>query len=94
MNQLTTKLDSDRVYCVDVSLVVHDANGCCGDAINKLGKFEDFYDDLITKQEAIARELDQLRLEDKKRTVKFKQLLAEKLTNQNILILFKRYGLE
>jgi small subunit ribosomal protein S3 len=43
--------------------------------------------------ENIAAQLEKLREEDKIHTVKFKQLLAEKLTVGNILTLFRTYGL-
>lgn len=81
------------MYVVDDTKVQHEANGYSGDAINKLAKFENIYDDLISKQSEISKELEKLRLEDKTHSVKFKQLLANKITNNNIIILFKTYGL-
>lgn len=71
-----------------------DVNGYSGDAINKLAKFENFYDDLISKQNEISKELEKLRVEGKTHSVKFKQLLANKMTNNNIMILLKTYGLQ
>lgn len=71
-----------------------DVNGYSGDAINKMAKFENFYDELISKQSEIIKELEKLKLEGKTRSVKFKQLLANKITNNNIMILFKTYGID
>lgn len=93
MNRLTRALDGNNLYVVEDSKIQHDVNGYSGDAINKLAKFENFYDNLISKQSEITKELEKLKLEGKTRSVKFKQLLANKLTNSNIIILLKTYGL-
>lgn len=86
-------MDADNCYVVDNSKVQHDVNGYSGDAVTKLAKFENIYDDLLSKQSEITKELEKLRLEGKTRTVKFKQLLANKMANSNIIILFETYGL-
>ncbi|HEX3010845.1 MAG TPA: hypothetical protein VHQ70_02255 [Syntrophomonadaceae bacterium] len=86
-------MDTDKCYVVDNSKVQHDVNGYSGDAVTKLAKFENIYDDLLSKQSEITKELEKLRLEGKTRTVKFKQLLANKMANSNIIILFETYGL-
>ena len=86
-------LDSNNFYVVDDTKVQHHLNGYSGDAISKLAKFENIYDDLISKQSEISKELEKLRLEGKTHSVKFKQQLADKITNNNIIILFKTYGL-
>jgi hypothetical protein len=94
MNRLTRASDSNNFYVVDDSNVQHDVNGYFGDAISKLAKFENICDDLVSKQIEISKELEKLRLEGKTHSVKFKQLLVNKITNNNILILFRTYGLE
>jgi len=93
MERLTRVLDNG-FYIVDDTKVQHDVNGYSGEAINRLAMFENMYNDLLLKQSEISKELEKLRSEDKMHSVKFKQLLANKLTNMNILILFKTYGLE
>lgn len=92
MNRLTKSLDNKQFY-VDDTKVTHDVNGYFGEAIDRLAKFENFYDALVSQQEEITRELDKLRSEGKTTSVKFKQLFANKLTNNNILILLKTYGI-
>jgi hypothetical protein len=47
----------------------------------------------MSKQSEISKELEKLRSEGKTHSVKLKQLLANKMTNSNILMLFKTYGL-
>ena len=67
-------------------------NGYSGEAVNRLARFEDIVDDLQQKQEFIAKEMDQLRAEGKTNTIRFKQNLANKLLNSQILALFESYG--
>jgi len=64
------------------------------EAVDKLAKFENFHEALLSQQLELEKELEKLRAEDKTRTVRFKQLLANKLTNQNILIQLKTFGIE
>jgi len=94
MERLTRALDSNNFFVVDDTKVQHDIYGYFGDAISKLAKFENFFDDLISKQSEISKELEKLRCEGKTNSFKFKQLLTNKMTNNNILILLKIYGLQ
>lgn len=93
MDRFTKVLDNN-FYVVDDTKVQHNSNGYSGDAVNRLAKFENIYDDLMLKQNEITKELEKLRTEGKTHTVKFKQLLANKLTNSNILMVFEDYGLK
>lgn len=82
-------MDSKNYYVVDDAKVQHDINGYSGEAIMKLAKLENIYDNLVLRQNEISKELEKLRSEDKTHTVKFKQLLANKITNSNIIMLFE-----
>ncbi|CEG28839.1 hypothetical protein [Bacillus sp. B-jedd] len=64
------------------------------DVIDRLAQFENFHEALLSQQLELEKELEKLRADDKTRTVRFKQLLANKLTNQNILIQLKTFGIE
>lgn len=92
MDRITRTLDNN-LYVVGDTKVQHDGNRYSGDAINKLAKFENIYDDMLLKQDETSKELEKLRLEGKTHTAKFRQLLADKLTNNNMVIIFKTYGL-
>ena len=92
MERLTTKLN-ECSYITDETKIQHDSTGFCGEAINKLSLFEDVYDDLIAKQDKYIKQLEKLRAEEKAKTVQFKQLLANKLLNANIIILLESYGI-
>lgn len=93
MSRLTRAADGNNYYLAGGNKIKHDAEGYTGEVVTKLAKFENLYEDLLARQNDIAKELEALRLEDKTRTLKFKQLFANKLTNSNILTLFKSYGL-
>jgi hypothetical protein len=93
LNRFTRALGSNY-YITDETKVQHRVNGYSGEAVERLAVFENIYDSLILKQNEITIKLEGLRLEGKTNSVKFKQLLAEKITNNNILILFNTYGLQ
>lgn len=92
MNRMTKLIDKD-LYVVDDNVMEHNEKGYLGDAVSKLAKFENIHEDLLAKQDEISNELAKLRLEGKTHSVKFKQLLTNKLTNNNTIILFNSYGL-
>jgi hypothetical protein len=94
MDRLTRTFSDNNSYFVDETKIKHDENGYSGEAICKLAKYENVYEDLLSKQKEISMELEKLRVEGKTHTVKFKQLFANKLTNSNILVLFETYGLK
>lgn len=93
MARLTRPLDNNNSYVVAETKLQLGPNGYSGEAISKLAKFENIYEDLLSKQAELSEELNKLRLEGKTNTVKFKQLLGNKITNSNILMLFDTYGL-
>ena len=64
------------------------------DAIQRLGEFEDAYADLMYSQAQIPKELEQLRLHGKEKTVSYKEMVAQKLINNSIVMFFERNGLK
>lgn len=93
MTRLTKELDIKGVYFIDNKMADHNNNGYTGEAINKLAKFENIFEDLLSSQVKISEELEILRNQGKTNSLKFKELMVKKLTNNNVLILFKSYGL-
>ncbi len=62
------------------------ADGCrlsgglaSGDAIDRLYQLENYYFHLLARQQAIPAEMEALRAQDKTRTVRFRELLAERI---------------
>ena len=92
MERLTKK--SNNNYYVSDDHIQHEDNRYIGEAVVKLAKFENYYDDLVLKLVELESDMETLRCEGKTNTVKFKQMLANKLTNNNILTALKYYGLK
>ncbi|MEG3074326.1 MAG: hypothetical protein RR867_08930 [Ruthenibacterium sp.] len=63
------------------------------DAINKLGRLEDLCDTLPQKQAEISAELAVLRAAGKEKSVQFRELLTQKLTNSQLLSTLQAYQL-
>lgn len=93
MDRITKPLDKQGTYVVDLAQVRSAPGGCICEAINRLGRFEDFYEHLQESQRELPKALQQLRSEGKEKTVTYKELMAKKLTANHILTLLKGYGL-
>ena len=63
-------------------------------AIHMLGKFEDAYEELVDSIERIPGELEAMRIQGKEKTVRYKETIAQKLINNNIVAFFERHGLK
>ena len=67
-------------------------HGYSGEAIDKLARFENFYLDLLA-QVAIPEEMEKLRQQGKTKSVRFRELMGEKMVKANLISLIKSYGL-
>lgn len=94
MARLTYRVADSPAYRADVQSVEISADGCAGEAIERLARFENFYDALIEEQEALLAELDRLRKEDKQKTVKFRESLAQRIMNNNLIARLHGLGLD
>lgn len=94
MERITRMQGDNDLYIVDELTLNNDVNGYTGEAITRLARFENIYEDLIASQSQIPKELEKLRKEGKTKSVRFKELMVMKMTNANIINLFKKYGLE
>ena len=63
------------------------------DALERLARFEDMALGLAGEQGDIAARLAALREQGRDKTVQFRELLAQKLTNSNLRLLLERYRL-
>lgn len=64
-----------------------------GAAADKLAAFEELYEKLAENQTLLSKKLEELRLQGKKNSVRFRELMGCKLTEQNLLSLFQLHGL-
>ena len=62
-------------------------------ALDRLASFEDFACGLAEEQKRISLRLEQLRGERKEKTVQFRELLAQKLVNNSVILLLERHKL-
>lgn len=61
--------------------------------MERIEKFEKMLGDIQNKYSTVLLKMEKLRSEGKNKTVTYKQLMAEKMTLQNILITYKTYGI-
>lgn len=80
-----TRADGEG-YAVDEAFI--------GKAIDRLAKFENMLERLLNERDETAARLETLRKEGREKSVTFKQLLARKLTNSNMLALLESHGIE
>ena len=64
------------------------------DVIDRLGRFEDFWDKLSADQAEIIRQMEALRQQEKTKTVQFRELMGKKMMNSSLFARFRFYGLE
>lgn len=93
MARLTRPRDDGTAYVVDDDRIRHDADGYSGAAIERLARFENAQADLLAYQDKIVRELDRLRDEGKQKSVRFRELLGQKMINSTLIALLERYDL-
>jgi hypothetical protein len=92
MERFTYEIDNN--YYLKTEKIKQDDMGYTGEAVDLLAKFENFYEDLVLRQEKIIDEMEKLKAENKTSTVKFKQLFANKLNNSNSLLILKQFGIK
>lgn len=93
MERLTREI-AQKTYVTD-GINVKPANGAyAGKAIDRLARFENFYENLKSNQEEVIRKMEPLRKEGKTETVTFRRLMAEKIMNENLISRLGIYGIE
>ena len=63
------------------------------DALARLAVYEDLLEALLAAQDAIPGDLEQLKAVGKEKSVRYKELLGEKLLNNHAVALFRNHGL-
>jgi len=63
-------------------------------AIQRLGLYEDAFEDLMNNREQIPKDLESLRSQGKEKTVRYKETMAQKLINNHIVQFFEKHGLK
>ncbi len=94
MERYTHKSADNQRFILDIDRIIQTGEGYTGDAIDVLARFEDFYQDLITDQKNISDQLEVLRMSEKTKTLRYKELFTQKLINQSFLLHLEKYGLK
>lgn len=94
MERYTHKSADNQRFILEIDRLVQTGEGYIGDAIDVLARFEEFYQDLITDQKNISDQLDALRLSEKTKTLRYRELFTQKLINQSFLLHLEKYGLK
>lgn len=94
MARMTRSLDGKKYILDDKDSLKLGDEGYYGDAIERLARFENFYDYLIARQKTLTEELEKLRGEDKTKSYKFKEALSQKMLNEMILTLLRGHDLK
>jgi len=93
MARLTRPRENSAGHFVDVAHITRDADGYSGAAIERLAQFENAQAALLAQQDQITGELDRLRAEGKEKSVRFRELLGQKMINNTLVALLERHGL-
>lgn len=91
MERLTKKINN--VYVVHKDFLNVNEDTYSGNAINKLAEFENIIEELQLKQAKISKELEVLRKNGETKSVKFRELLGQKLVSSRILTTFELHEL-
>ena len=60
----------------------------------RLAAYDRMYADLLAERDKVAADMDRLRASGRNRGASFQQLLAQKLTVQNLIGRFEIYGIK
>lgn len=93
MQRMTQKVEGQRLYIIENQYISTVDGGFTGEAVIRLAKFENLWEELLSLQAGISTELEKLHCEGKIHTVRFRELMIKKLTNSNILDLFLIHGM-
>lgn len=61
--------------------------------MERIDRFEKMLSDIQNKYSVILEKMEKMKADGKNKTVTYRQLMADKMTLQNILITYKTYGL-
>ena len=91
MNKYTKKVNDQNVISLeDVKI---EGEYITGEVIDRLAKFESFYEEIEKNQITISEQLEVLRSERKDKTVEYKELFTKKLVNNNVMAFLRYHGL-
>jgi hypothetical protein len=94
MERMTRRNEPDGRATVEESRIVRDGAEIRGEAVERLARFEDAVAELEADQGDVSLQLERMRGEGRSKTVRFRELMGRKLTNQFLLVLLSKHGIE
>jgi hypothetical protein len=94
MERLTRQSRKEGPYLTDRIAGEHPDGGYHGEAVEKLARFENLYEDLLEKKKVLRQDLEDLVKNDRLRTYEYTERYAEKLMNDALLELCETHGLK
>lgn len=94
MERLTRKSKKEGTYLTDRIDGKHPEGGYHGEAVEKLARFENLYEDLLARKNSLRQDLEQLVENDRLRTYEYTERYVEKLMNDALLELCETHGLK
>lgn len=92
MPRLTRLLPDGATYALDSAMVLACDGGLRGEAVAKLAAFENMQEHIRQSVAAIPAELAALKAQGKEKTVRFRELAAQKFTSQAWLEMAEDFG--
>lgn len=92
MERLTRPISGG--YFIEEHMVQRSGEGYDGEAVERLARFENMLERLLKEHDDTATQLEMLRKDGKEKSVTFKQLLAKKLMNSNVLVMLEASGIK
>lgn len=89
MERLTKRIPGTKDYIVEEKLISHLPDGFTGRAIRQLALFENVYESLLADQEKLSEQIEALRRSGRGTSSRYKQLIAKKISNSEMLFLFE-----
>lgn len=89
-----TQKKNDKEFQLDFEFILSEDNIVFGPAIERLGRFEDFYFGIKNQLESIDFEIKSLRDADKTKTVRYRELFGNKLMLNQVMTYLRHYGFE
>ena len=94
MPRFTHLLPDGATYALDCAFVTMQADGVQGEAVARLAAFENMLEHMQQSVAAIPAELAALKAQGKEKTVRFRELAAQKLTFQAWLDMAGDFGVK
>ena len=88
-----TRQEADGTWRIAKEYLAFEGTDAAGPAADKLAAKEDLCETLALEQEELSRQLAQLRAAGKTKTAHFRELMAKKLTNSQVVSLLYARGL-